>query len=81
MGYGMVLGKRHMHRIILRLSMGIGLIVSATGVAAASPATHLLDHSTIGGATSVERIDYYSNHHHYHHRSWDKQHARWRYYN
>jgi hypothetical protein len=67
--------------MIIRLLMGIGLIVSATGIAAAAPATHLLDRSTIGVATSVERIDYSWNHHRYHHRTWDKQHARWRYYN
>jgi hypothetical protein len=75
--HGHGLGKRHMHKIIVRLSTVIGLIVSATGIAAAAPATHLLDHSTIG----VERIDYSWNHHRYHHRTWDKQHARWRYYN
>jgi hypothetical protein len=75
------LEKGYMHRIIVSLSMITGLIVSATGIASASPATHLLAHSTVGAATSVERIDYYWNHHHYQHRSWDKQHARWHYYN
>jgi hypothetical protein len=74
-------GEACMHRIIVPLSMVIGLVVSATGIAAASPATHLLDRSTIGVANSVERIDYNWNHHRYHHRSWDKKNRRWHYYN
>jgi hypothetical protein len=70
-----------MGTIVLRGSIIVGLIVSSHGIASASPATHLFGQGTPVAATGIEHIDYNWNHHHYHHRSWDKQHARWRYYN
>jgi hypothetical protein len=61
--------------------MVTGLIVGATGIAAASPATNLLGQGTPAAETGVEHIDYNWNHHHYHHRSWDKKNHHWHYYN
>jgi hypothetical protein len=70
-----------MQRIILRTTMIAGLIVSASGIASAAPATHLLDRNTTGATSNVEHIDYNWNHHRYHHRSWDKKNHHWHYSN
>jgi hypothetical protein len=57
-----------------------GLIVGASTIASASPATNVLGPNTAVQTAHVEQVDYYYNHHRYQHRSWDKKRRRWRYY-
>jgi hypothetical protein len=69
-----------MHQIILRTLTISGLILGASAVASASPATHLLGRDAAVQTSAIQRVDYYWNHHRYTHRSWDKRRRRWRYY-
>ena len=69
-----------MHQIILRTLTISGLILGASAVASASPATHLLGRDAAVQTSAIQHVDYYWNHHRYAHRSWDKRRRRWRYY-
>jgi hypothetical protein len=70
-----------MRKVILGTLAMVGMIVGTSTGASASPATPLLDRSTTVQAMTAEHISYYWNHRRYRHRSWDKRHRRWRYYN
>jgi hypothetical protein len=70
-----------MFKIFLGTLTVAGLIVGTATMASASPATRLLDRTTTAGTASVEHVDYSWNRRKYRHRSWDKRHRRWRYYN
>jgi hypothetical protein len=69
-----------MRRMIVGTLSLAGLIVVMASIASASPGTPVLDRSATVRGTSVERVDYSWNRHRYRHRSWDKRHRRWRYY-
>jgi hypothetical protein len=69
-----------MHRNILRTLTIAGLVLGTSTIAIASPAMRLLDRDTAPQASNIERVDYNWHHHRYHHRSWDKRHGHWRYY-
>jgi hypothetical protein len=69
-----------MHKIILGTLTLSGLIIGASSIASASPATPLLNRDASMQTAQVQQIDYYYNHHHYKHRSWDKGHNHWHYY-
>jgi hypothetical protein len=69
-----------MRKFVLGTLAAAGLMVGASSIAAASPATPLLDHSASVQTLDVEHVAYYWNHHRYDHRSWDKKNGRWRYY-
>jgi hypothetical protein len=70
----------YMHKIILGALTLSGLIIGASTIASAAPATPLLGHEATVQTAQVQKVDYYYNHRHYKHRSWDKSHKRWRYY-
>jgi hypothetical protein len=69
-----------MCKIILGALMVSGLMIGASTVASASPATPMFSRDAAIQNAQVQQIDYYYNHHRYKHRSWSKKHHRWRYY-
>jgi hypothetical protein len=69
-----------MRRLMLGTLTIAGLIIGASTIASASPATPLFRGDAAVQTAQVQQVDYYWNHHRYKHRSWDKGHHRWRYY-
>lgn len=69
-----------MQKIILGTLTLSGLIIGASSIASASPASPLLNREATVTTSAVQHVYYYYNHHRYKHRSWDKKHRRWRYY-
>ena len=69
-----------MHKIILGTLTVSGLIIGASTIASASPATPLLGREAAVQTSQVQTVYYYWNHRRYKHRSWDKRRRRWRYY-
>ena len=69
-----------MHKLILGTLTFSGLIIGASVVASASPASPLLRPAVTVSTAGIQHVDYYWNHHRYKHRSWDKRRRRWRYY-
>jgi hypothetical protein len=67
------------HRTISQALMIVGLVVGASTLASASPATNMAGRDAVAQTSQAEQVDYVYNHHHYSHRSWDKAHHRWRY--
>lgn len=70
----------HVYRTVLRTLTIVGLVMSISTIASASPAISLLDHATTPRAGNIEPVDYNWNHHRYHHRSWNNTHHHWHYY-
>jgi hypothetical protein len=69
------------YRTVLRTLTIVGLVTGVSTIAPASPAISLLHHATTPLAGNIEPVDYYWNHHRYHHRSWNRTHNHWHYYN
>jgi hypothetical protein len=68
------------HRTMIQTLTIVGLVLSTSSIATASPAIRLLDGGSVPQAKDLERVDFNWNHHHYHHRSWDKKHGHWHYF-
>ncbi|MDR3539018.1 MAG: hypothetical protein P4L71_21160 [Acetobacteraceae bacterium] len=70
-----------MQQFFRRAAVVSGLLLGSTTIALASPALHVSDHGAAPQASNIVQADYHYNHQRYHHRSWDKRHHRWHYYN
>jgi hypothetical protein len=66
--------------IILRTFVVAGLTIGLSTIAAASPATPLINPDIAVRNSPVQQVYYSYNHHRYSHRAWDKRRKRWRYY-
>jgi hypothetical protein len=69
-----------MFKIILGTLMVSGVIIGASSIASASPASPVLSPKSTVATADIQHVYYYYNHRRYNHRSWDKNHRRWRYY-
>jgi hypothetical protein len=57
-----------------------GLWLGTSALAFATPTMGRLYQDSGSQSVAVEQVDYYWNHHHWHHRSWDRHHEHWHYY-
>jgi hypothetical protein len=64
--------KKHVQRIAIQALMIVGLVVSASAIATASPAIRLLDRGTTLRVSKIERVEF-SWKHQNNNRAWDRR--------
>lgn len=70
-----------MYKLVFATVAVIGFGGVSLMPASAAPVAPILGYGHAqSAAPGVQVVDYYYHHRHWHHRSWDRHHQRWRYY-